>query len=284
MTDGWIKVHRMLIEHPRASDPNWVSVWLHLLLLATHKPIKMVFDGNVIELKPGQLITSRTTLSSKTKVHRSTLERILKVMENEQQIEQVTGSTSRLITITKWTEYQSCEQESEQRVSSERAASEPPVSTNKNIRIEEYKKEGEALALFPSDLRVTSAPSNPSSELKSRAVLILTYLNEKAGRKFGARPEFLKPIMKRLMEGCSVEEIQTMINREILIQGPHAKWLQPSTLFGTNFYGSYADRELPVSNKAGQPNPRNTGFAPGQGDRSAAIAAAARRQNNDKAA
>jgi hypothetical protein len=131
---GWIKLHRAIIDNPRSSNPEWFSIWLHLLLLATHRPIKMVFGKDVIELKPGQLITSRNSLSKKTGVHRSTVDRILTTMKNEQQIEQVSSSVSRLITIVKWNEYQIVEPPSEPQASRERATGEPRASTNKNIK------------------------------------------------------------------------------------------------------------------------------------------------------
>ena len=53
MNIGWVKFHRRLVDHPRFKDPEWLAVWVYLLLCATHQPRKMDFDGRIVELKPG---------------------------------------------------------------------------------------------------------------------------------------------------------------------------------------------------------------------------------------
>ena len=122
---GWIKLHRAIMDNPRLMEDNdYLVVWVKLLMLVTHSPRKALFQGKTITLKPGQMVTSRAFLSEHCHIHRSKLERILKWFESEQQIEQVTTSTSRCITILNWTKYQSSEQANEQQVSSDRAASE----------------------------------------------------------------------------------------------------------------------------------------------------------------
>lgn len=105
-------------------------------MLATHAPIRRVFNGQIIDLKPGQLITSRKGLSDLTGVEPSKIERILTTLKTEQQIEQVGSFTSRLITIVNWSEYQNCEQLNEQQVNSQRTASEHSQE-QKNRRTEE---------------------------------------------------------------------------------------------------------------------------------------------------
>lgn len=103
-----------------------------------------------ITLEPGQLVTSRKSLSEKTKVSESKIERILKLFKNEQQVEQQSYSTNRIITVLNWHKYQESEQQTEQQVNSEWTASEQQVNTNKNIknlknkRIKEIKDIGQS--------------------------------------------------------------------------------------------------------------------------------------------
>jgi hydroxymethylpyrimidine pyrophosphatase-like HAD family hydrolase len=129
---GWIKLHRTLIDHPRFTDGDWTKLWVFLLSRATHSELKRVFDGVVITVKAGQLITSRDAISKSCDIDRNKVERLLKTLKSEQQIEQLTCSTCRLITIINWDKYQKGEQQNEQRESNERAASEQQVSTHKN--------------------------------------------------------------------------------------------------------------------------------------------------------
>lgn len=115
-------MHRQLKQHPRFNDSEWLHVWLWLLLSATHGPIKRVFGSETITLKPGQLITSRRTISQETGICESKVERVLNVLRAEQQIEQRSNTVSRLITVTNWSAFQTSEQPSEPRVNSERTA------------------------------------------------------------------------------------------------------------------------------------------------------------------
>src|SRR3990167_7453307 len=132
MEKGWIKLHRAIAEHPRFTDAKWLQIWIKCMVLATHKAYKTVFDGKVIELQPGQFITSRKSLAKETDTQESKVERILKTLEIEQQIEQVGGATSRLITVTNWDGYQGSEQDDEQRMNNDRTTNEQRVNTNKN--------------------------------------------------------------------------------------------------------------------------------------------------------
>jgi hypothetical protein len=53
---GWIKVWRRFKEHPRyRHDSEWVHVWLHLQLCATHAAMEVIFKGQKVTLEPGQL-------------------------------------------------------------------------------------------------------------------------------------------------------------------------------------------------------------------------------------
>lgn len=130
---GWIKVHRALAEHHVASDPGSLSVWIHILLLANHRETKRQINGRVVNVLAGQLITSRKSISTKTGVNESKVERVLKMLQSEHLIEQHGTSKFRVISITNWDTYQQTEQQDEQPVNSRRTASEQQVNTPEEI-------------------------------------------------------------------------------------------------------------------------------------------------------
>lgn len=130
---GWVKVHRALSDHHISSDPATLSIWIHLLLLANHKETKRMINGRVIAIQPGQLITSRKSLSAKTGVNESKVERVLTTLKNEQQIEQHGTSKFRVISIVKWAEYQQDEQHPEQQMDSKRTADEQQMNTPEEV-------------------------------------------------------------------------------------------------------------------------------------------------------
>lgn len=141
---GFVKLHRSILENPvlkKSSDR--MAVWIFLLCSATHTEYSVFFKGERFKLQPGQLITSRKSISLDRNIEQSRVQRILKLFEEHQMIEQQTSSESRLITILNWQSYQNSEQQFEQQVNSDRTASEQQVNTNKNERMKEGKKKEE---------------------------------------------------------------------------------------------------------------------------------------------
>jgi len=124
MSEGWIKLNRKLLQSPCFLNRELLQVWIWLLLSVNHEEGKAVVGLQVIPVKPGQVVTGRNKVAEATGLNRSKIERLLKVLENEQQIEQQTFTKFRIITITNWNRYQCFEQQSEQQVSNKRATSE----------------------------------------------------------------------------------------------------------------------------------------------------------------
>lgn len=123
--EGWIKLHRKLLDNPIVcKDSDHLAVWIYLLLNATHVNYDVLFEGKRITLQPGQLITGRKSIAEKLNIGESKVQRILKTFESEQQIEQQTTSRNRLISIVRWDEYQRSEQQNEQRANNKWTTSE----------------------------------------------------------------------------------------------------------------------------------------------------------------
>ena len=86
--EGWIKLHRKLYEKGFSGMPDYVAIWLYILVHAQHKDQEIVLNKQVVKINRGSLITGRKKLSSVTGVSESKTYRILKYLEIEQQIEQ----------------------------------------------------------------------------------------------------------------------------------------------------------------------------------------------------
>ena len=136
---GYIKLFRALMDKGWSSKPEYVSVWVHLLMMANHKEKDVFIDGESRTINPGQFITSRKKLSEQIGVHESKIQRILSCFENEHQIEQQAKSKYRIISIVNWDKYQGNEQQNEQQMNSKRTADEQQVNTNKNDKNEKNK-------------------------------------------------------------------------------------------------------------------------------------------------
>ncbi len=147
--DGYIKLYRKLLDNPIVcKDVETLGIWIYLLLNATHKKVDVLFNSKKITLEPGQLITGRKAIATKLKVDESKVERTLKMLKNEQQIEQQTSSKNRLITILNWELSQQNEQQVEQQVNNKRTTSEQQVNTNKNEKNVKNERNNISIAQF----------------------------------------------------------------------------------------------------------------------------------------
>ena len=152
---GWIKLHRSLLDKGWAKKPEYLQLWVVLLLLASHDDREYFWNGKTIILKSGQIITGRKALSQKTGIDENKIERILKCFKSEQQIEQRKTNTSRLISIINYKKFQSNEQPFEQRVNNDRTTSEQRVNTNKELKKdnnERIKEKGLVNKFTPPEL------------------------------------------------------------------------------------------------------------------------------------
>lgn len=107
MSKGWIKLHRQLLNKSYFKNPKKLSLWILLLLKANHEPRKERFGGKTIICNPGQFTTGRKQLADELGMSESAVNRTLNHFEKiEQQIEQQTSTTNRLISIVNWDKYQ----------------------------------------------------------------------------------------------------------------------------------------------------------------------------------
>jgi len=143
---GWVSIHRKIMDTAIYKDSEYVHLWLHLLLKANHKDADILLGGSVISVKRGQLVTGRKALSRETGINESKIQRALKAFEKCHQIEQQTFSKYRLISIANYDSYQ----EGEQQTNSKRTANEQQVNTNNNVNNENnVNNKGSSVAQLP---------------------------------------------------------------------------------------------------------------------------------------
>ena len=131
--EGWIKIHRKILENPIVcKDSAYLSVWIYLLLNATHKEIPALFKGQKITLQPGQLITGRKSIAKHLNISESKVKRILFELENDQQIDRQRSNQNSLISILNWNKYQTDDQQNGQQMTNYRPATDHKQECNNN--------------------------------------------------------------------------------------------------------------------------------------------------------
>ena len=106
MENGYIKLYRSFRDWYGYKSHKRLALWVELLFCASHKTKDCLFGGKFLTLTPGQFVTGRKLLSSATGISETYVEKILDEFESIGQVRQQKCSTSRLITIVKWVEYQ----------------------------------------------------------------------------------------------------------------------------------------------------------------------------------
>lgn len=126
LQNGFITLHRKVLDWYGAGHPNRLALWVRILLMANHEDKRFLFNGQPTLVSRGQFITGRKRLSISSGIPESTIERLLKEFEKDGNIEQQKTSRNRLITITKYHEYQS---KNSPRTTGEQLANNPRTQT-----------------------------------------------------------------------------------------------------------------------------------------------------------
>lgn len=150
--NGWWKFHRQMFENPVVNkDSEYFYVWCWILTYATYEEKRVLFNGKDIVLEKGQLLTTTKHIATSLNINESKVNRILKKLKIEKQIDKQTSSRNTLITVLNWNLYQESDKQNEEQVTNKRQASEEQMKSNRQTngkpsyynkeRIEEHEKE-----------------------------------------------------------------------------------------------------------------------------------------------
>lgn len=120
---SWVKVSRKLLTSAIASKPEYLAVWMHLILSASYKPGEVLVGHQVIRLEAGQLVFGRIKFAQQIGVSEHTLRMALKSLETLQQITIKSHSKFSVITVVNWAKYQTDSPANHQQSTSNQPAS-----------------------------------------------------------------------------------------------------------------------------------------------------------------
>jgi biotin operon repressor len=121
MNNGWIKLHRKILEWEWYSDTNVMRVFLHLLLKANHK--EKTWKGVVVP--EGCLITGRRSLSRALGMSEQSVRTSLEKLKSTNELTIKSTNKYSLIQLNNWGMYQQSNQQTHQR-----------TTTNNNVKKE----------------------------------------------------------------------------------------------------------------------------------------------------
>ncbi len=104
---GWVKLYRSIQDHWIWDNPVYLKWWLDLILMANHKPNKVLVNGEIETIDIGERLTSEVKLSERWEVDRKTVRKFLSLLEKEGMISvkksRQKGTTYK---VSKYKEYQ----------------------------------------------------------------------------------------------------------------------------------------------------------------------------------
>ncbi len=129
---GWIKIHRQLLEWEWYDDINVTRLFLHILLKANHKSKN--YKGELIQI--GEHLTSREILANETGLTIRQVRTALTKLKTTNEVTIKASSQGTKIQVVNYEKYQVTTSE----VTAKRPATDQQATTNKNVKNEKNKK------------------------------------------------------------------------------------------------------------------------------------------------
>ena len=105
--EGWIKLHRSIIDSAVFSDADVLKVWIWLLCNVAYDDHDVVYLGKVIPIKKGQIITGRQKLSQQIGMSEGKIYRATNILKSLGNISVKSNNRYSIITVENWLKYQS---------------------------------------------------------------------------------------------------------------------------------------------------------------------------------
>jgi len=147
VSEGWIKIHRSMREWRWASEPNMVSLWVHLLINACWE------DRNWkgVSVKRGQVIFGRKEWAEKCGITEQSLRTCIERLKSTNEITIESTSKYSIVTVVNYEEYQAKEEESTSQSTTTSTSNQP--ATNQQLTTSKERKEDKKERIDADDIR-----------------------------------------------------------------------------------------------------------------------------------
>ena len=128
MAQGWVCVHRQLLDNPIFKNDKMFRVFMFCLLRAQHTSGDQLVGDSVVHLKAGQLATGRIAISDKTGLSQQNVRTAISKLEKLGILTIKPTTKYSVITMSNWDKYQ----QANQQVTSKQPTSNQQVTTSNN--------------------------------------------------------------------------------------------------------------------------------------------------------
>ena len=229
MSQGWISLHRKIMEHPFYLEKRKFSkfeAWVDLLLLANHKDSKVMLGNEMIYVEKGSFITSELKLMERWGWSKTKVRNFLDLLEKDNMIVKKTDRKKTTISIVNYCVYQDSETTKKPQKDHEETTRRPQKDTNNNDNNENNENK---------NIKNMSSKELDSIPYKE----IVDYLNQKANTNYRHTTKKTRQLIQaRWKEDFRLEDFKKVIDNKTsqwLNDPKMNKYLRPETLFGTKF-------------------------------------------------
>ena len=108
MQQGWIKLHRSLLEHFVWTDKpfNMGAAWVDLVLMANYDENKVSINGNVVRVERGQIFTSYRFLAERWGWSLGRVKRYIDMLESDEMMTVERSKNGTRLTLVNYSVFQ----------------------------------------------------------------------------------------------------------------------------------------------------------------------------------
>ena len=221
-SNGWLKLHRCLLDSKVFSNERLLKVWIWCLLKTSHTDRNILIGMQDVTVKAGQFVFGRANASEELGIPQSTVWGCMKKLESWGNISIESNNKFSVVTIENWASYQLDDDDIQQQFDNNSTTTRQHFDTNKNVK----KVKNDKNNIYIAE--------------------IVDYLNEITGSSYKASTKKTRAcIQARLNEGFTVDDFKVVIWRKTKEwKGTdYEKFLRPETLFGNKFEGYLNQKE-----------------------------------------
>ena len=134
MHRGYVKVWRKIIDSGLIQSPNTLAVFMHILLNASHKDIKVGTTTGIVELKRGQYISGRKQLARQLEQSERQIRTSLDRLINLQIMTIKTTNKYSIYVIENYNNYQDSDQQTKDTATNKRPANDQQTTTKQECK------------------------------------------------------------------------------------------------------------------------------------------------------
>lgn len=131
---GWIKLHRCLLDSTTFDNDKLLKIWVWCLLKATHKEHTQIIGKQIVLLEPGQFVYGRKKAAEELNYSETTVREYMKILVETKNVTIKPTNKYSVVTVSQWAFYQSEEEETTNRATNKKPTKSQQKATNNNVK------------------------------------------------------------------------------------------------------------------------------------------------------